>query len=194
MDIGRGRVQDVGVSRIFVSYRSDDSAYPAAGLAGELGRWFGADRVFLDSRSLRAGAVYPPAIRAALHRCTALVAVIGPNWLAGRRIDDPKDWVRIELRAAFKRGITVVPTLLDGATMPRADQLPRDVATLALSQFRYVRGRSFEADVEVLAHELGARRQQSGATWTQHNEPRDGGVVYASQGGTQHIINRGGHD
>jgi hypothetical protein len=193
MDTTGSRVQDVGVSRIFVSYRSDDSAYPAAGLAAELGRWFGADQVFLDSRSLRAGAVYPPAIRAALQRCTALVAVIGPSWLAGRRIDDPQDWVRIELRAAFERGITVVPTLLDGATMPGADELPRDVAKLALSQFRYVRGRSFETDVQVLAHDLGARRQQSsGATWIQHNEPR-GGVVYASQG-TQHIHNRGGHD
>ncbi len=179
------------VSRIFVSYRKDDAAYAAAGVAAGLARWFEADEVFLDNRSIAVGMVYPPVIRTALQKCTALVALIGPRWLVGQRINDPNDWVRIELRTAFKRGIAVVPTLLDGATLPAEADLPHDVAKLALSQYRHLRRRSFQTDVDTLAQDLGARRQpQPQAGWTQYNQPRDNSVVYASQG-TQHIVNGG---
>ncbi len=182
------------MSQIFVSYRRHDDAYAAAGIAAGLVARFGADGVFMDTRSMVAGTVYPKAIRKALGRCDVLVAVIGPAWLglangSGRRIDDPADWVRIELRTAFERGIPVVPTLLDGAVLPGVHDLPDDIRGLALSQFWHVRGTSFEADVDALAAQLGAGTQPTG--WTQVNNASGNGVVYASQGGTQHIVNEG---
>jgi hypothetical protein len=183
------------VSQIFVSYRRDDDAYAAAGIAAGLARRFGAGGVFMDSRSMPAGTVYPKAIRRALRRCDVLVAVIGPAWLglangSGRRIDDPADWVRLELRTAFERGIPVVPTLLDGAVLPAVGELPGDIRQLALSQFWHVRGQSFEADVDALATQVGGSEDRSAAGgWTQVNTANGNGVVYASQGGTQHIVN-----
>jgi hypothetical protein len=176
------------VARIFVSYRRDDSAYAAVGIAAGLARSFGSDQVFLDSTSIQAGGVYPATIRTALRQCAALVAVIGPRWMVDRRIDDPRDWVRVELRTAFDRGIPVVPVLLDTATLPTTGELPHDVAKLALSQYRHVRGASLDADVDALAQALGAAQpDHPKGTWHQYNQPRDGGVVYASQG-TQNII------
>jgi hypothetical protein len=66
-----------------------------------------------------------------------MLALIGPNWLSAsdsqgqRRLDDPDDLVRVALRAAFERSIRVIPVLVDGASMPRQDELPADIAQLA---------------------------------------------------------------
>ena len=58
-----------------------------------------------------------------------LLAVIGPHWLAAgqdgqRRLDDPADFVRLEIEAALARGVRVIPVLVDGAQLPRPEQLP----------------------------------------------------------------------
>src|SRR5262245_39400181 len=64
--------------------------------------------------------------------------MIGPNWLdardehGNRRLDDPYDFVRIEIAQALQRDIPVIPILLDGARIPKADQLPEDLKELAL--------------------------------------------------------------
>jgi hypothetical protein len=59
-----------------------------------------------------------------------LIAIIGPNWLGTqddgpRRLDDPDDWVRLEVEAAISRGIRVIPVLVDGARMPVETELPQ---------------------------------------------------------------------
>jgi hypothetical protein len=61
--------------------------------------------------------------------CSVLIAVVGPQWTtaaedAGRRLDDPQDWVRLEIEAALRRRARVIPVLLDGATMSSASDLP----------------------------------------------------------------------
>jgi hypothetical protein len=68
--------------------------------------------------------------------CAVLLAVIGPRWLAaegdaGRRLDDPQDWVRLEIEAAIERRVRVIPVLVDGATMPPARDLPPSLQPLA---------------------------------------------------------------
>jgi hypothetical protein len=187
-----------GVSRIFLSYRKDDAGFAAASIAHGLDERFGPGTVFHDNSSLRAGTIYPTAIREALRRCGILVALIGPSWLTladtngRRRIDNPKDWVRIELHTAFERGIPVVPLLLDDAVLPSPNELPPDIGGLAVSQTCQVRGSHFGHDLDGLADQLGGRVATGvgdRAGWTQINQPRDNGVVYGSQG-TQNIINR----
>jgi Tn3 transposase DDE domain len=44
-----------------------------------------------------------------------------------RRLDSPKDFVRIEIATALQRDIPVIPILLDGASIPKADQQPEDL-------------------------------------------------------------------
>lgn len=125
---------------IFISYRREDAAYPAGWLSGELAQRFGADRVFKDVDSIEPGDDFAEMIAAAVGSCAALVAVIGPRWLAAtdehgqRRLDDPADLVRLEIEAALARSVRVIPVLVDGARMPRRGQLPASLGSLATRQ------------------------------------------------------------
>ena len=68
--------------------------------------------------------------------CDVLLAIIGPNWTHAktsngqRRLADPDDFVHIELASALQRDIRVIPVLIDGAQMPRADELPKPLRPL----------------------------------------------------------------
>ena len=100
---------DAGAARIFISYRRADAGWPARWLADRLAGQFGAGVVFQDVDSIRPGDDFAAEIEAAVGACSVLLAVIGPQWLAaegdaGRRLDDPQDWVRLEIEAAIKRG------------------------------------------------------------------------------------------
>src|ERR1700722_7003092 len=86
---------------------------------------FGAGVVFQDVDSIRPGDDFAAEIVAAVGACSVLLAVIGPRWLTvegdgGRRIDDPQDWVRLEIETALSREIRVIPVLVDEAKMPSA--------------------------------------------------------------------------
>ena len=97
-----------------------------------------------------------------VRRCDALIAVIGRNWVASadkdnrRRIDDPDDFVRIEIEAALKREVRVIPVLVDGAPMPKANDLPESLRKLARRQRIEISHTSFDADVERLTDVLGS--------------------------------------
>lgn len=146
--------------RLFVSYRIDDSVYAAAAIADRLVQAFGSRNVFRDRDSLALGTVYPKKIRRALEQCDTVLAVLGPSWLdirdgsGHRRLDDPQDWVRTELRMAFERDIPVVPVLLDNTPLPDRSRLPADIRALSLSTFWQVRHQSFESDVRGLVDGL----------------------------------------
>jgi len=144
---------------VFVSYRTVDAGYGAAGCYEFFAARFGPDRVFRDCTSVLPGEVYPEAIEKALEETRALVALIGPDWLAagaeGRRlIDLPGDWVRHEIGRALERGILVVPVLLNdaGALVPSA--LPNDIRPLAYRQAARVHHRSFGSDVRRLIDQI----------------------------------------
>jgi hypothetical protein len=128
-----------GPAKIFVSYRRADAGWPARWLADRLAAQFGADVVFQDVDSIRPGDDFADEIEAAVGSCSVLLALIGPRWLAaesgtGRRLDNPQDWVRLEIEAAIRRRIRVIPVLLDGARMPATDELPPSLRELARRQ------------------------------------------------------------
>ena len=132
-------VSGAGPAGIFISYRRADASWPARWLAGQLGGQFGAGVVFQDVDSIQPGDDFAAEIEAAVGACSVLLALIGPHWLtaegeAGRQLDDPQDWVRLEIEAAIKRGVRVIPVLVDGARMPAADQLPPSLQGLARRQ------------------------------------------------------------
>jgi tetratricopeptide (TPR) repeat protein len=155
-----------GPAGIFISYRRDDAAYPAGWLFDRLAAHFGAGRVFKDVDSIQFGDDFPAAITSALESCAVLVAVIGARWLTaagerGRRLDDPGDYVRLELEAAFRRGVRVIPVLVDGARMPRAAELPAGLAELSRRQAAEVSPASFNADTGRLLRALEAALAQA---------------------------------
>ncbi|HVM01598.1 MAG TPA: toll/interleukin-1 receptor domain-containing protein, partial [Acidimicrobiales bacterium] len=121
---------------IFISYRRDDTAPYARLLSGALASRFGAHRVFRDIDTLTPGTDFPRAIADAVEGCDVLLALIGPGWLTAerdgrRRLDDPGDFVRLEIAAALERGTLVVPVLMERTPMPAGDELPAPIAALA---------------------------------------------------------------
>lgn len=125
---------------IFINYRREDSSGVTGRLADKLKAHFGEDQIFRDIDTIKAGADFVEAIHQALSSCSALLAIIGPQWISAtdkqgrRRLDDPQDYTRLEISAAFVRNIPVIPVLVDGASMPGPDQLPDDIVMLSRRQ------------------------------------------------------------
>jgi hypothetical protein len=101
---------------------------------------FGSSQIFKDVDSIELGDDFVEVITSAVGACDVLLAVIGQEWLTitdehgRRRLDNPDDFVRLEIEAALSRRVRVIPILVDGARMPRADELPESLATLERRQ------------------------------------------------------------
>jgi beta-lactam-binding protein with PASTA domain len=141
---------------IFVSYRRDDTEGEAGRLFDDLVGRFGEDSVFLDVAAIEVGRDFRRAIDDSVSTCGVLLAVIGKGWVdakneAGdRRLDDPSDFVRLETASALKRDIPVIPVLVHGARMPRADQLPDDLKELAYRNGVELTHARWRSDLELL--------------------------------------------
>jgi hypothetical protein len=150
------------VAGIFINYRRGDSAGWAGRLSHELRTVLGTDQVFMDITTIVPGTDYPEDIKKSLDSVDVLVAVIGPRWLTatdektGRlRLHDPKDLVRMEIAAALKRRIRVVPVLVGGATMPAAKDLPKDLRGLSDFHAHEMSDTRWDYDQEQLIKFLG---------------------------------------
>src|SRR5947209_11577218 len=123
-------------SGIFVSYRRDDSAGHAGRLFDRLGAHFGDDQIFMDIDHIEPGEDFARVIEDAVGSCEILIALIGRSWLtsrdeAERRLDNPNDFVRLEIATALARGVRVIPVLVQGAQVPRPQDLPEDLLSLS---------------------------------------------------------------
>jgi TIR domain len=142
--------------RIFISYRREETAYPAGWLYDRLADRFGGRQVFKDVDSIQLGDDFVEVITRAVGSCDVLVALIGDQWLTitdahgRRRLDDPDDFVRLEIEAALTRKVRVIPILVDGARMPRADELPDSLVKLVRRQALELSPARFEFDTSRL--------------------------------------------
>jgi hypothetical protein len=155
--------------KVFISYRRSDSAAYAGRVWDRLERDLGRDFLFMDVDAIPLGANFPTVLHEEVAKCSVLLAVIGPNWLlvdehGNRRLDDPNDWMRVEIAAALQRNIPVIPILLDGAKIPRADQLPEDLKELASRQGMHILHASFHDDMNRLVRELKGHLDQAGSS------------------------------
>ena len=122
--------------QIFISYRRGDSAASAGRLYDHLKGHFASNYIFMDVDNLDAGIDFVEAIGESVGSCDVLIAVIGDRWLISsdeegrRRLDNSEDFVRVEIATALKRGIRVIPVLVEGASMPRPSDLPDDLKSL----------------------------------------------------------------
>ena len=146
--------------RIFINYRRRDSSGYTLGLHEHLEERFGDGNVFMDLDVIRPGSDFAEVISKALEGCHVLLAVIGRNWLncsdaqGCRRLDDPGDFVRMELEGALGRGIRVIPLLVQGASMPTHADLPPSLAPLARLQALELSDQRWRTDVARLIGEL----------------------------------------
>ncbi|MFI5270223.1 MAG: toll/interleukin-1 receptor domain-containing protein, partial [Chloroflexota bacterium] len=151
--------------QIFISYRREDSAYAVGWLCDRLVEDFGAGQVFKDVDSIHPGDKFAQKIMAAVESCEVFLAVIGRDWLTAadgsgrRRIDYPRDFVRLEIETAMSRGVRVIPVLIYGAQIPPIDQLPPSLVELVGMQACELSHARFASDVERL---LGTLRDLIG--------------------------------
>jgi hypothetical protein len=119
--------------QIFISYRRDEASAWARLLNDRLFQKFPETKIFMDVDTIEPGVDFVEAIEKSVGSCELLIAVIGGRWLISsdedgkRRLDNPEDFVRLEIATALKRGIRVIPVLVEGASMPRPPDLPDDL-------------------------------------------------------------------
>jgi hypothetical protein len=147
--------------RIFISYRRRDSTWFVGRLYDSLSRYFGDQRVFRDVGDIQGGADFHVVLEETLGSADALIAVIGPEWLTATDQDGnpalgaPNDWLTQEIGTALDRGIPVYPVLLDGAQMPRVDELPESLRRLARFNAVSIGDDRWDTDVTRLANIVG---------------------------------------
>lgn len=147
-------------NKIFVSYRRQDASGEAGRLVDHLQEVFGDESVFLDVETIEAGLDFIQAIEKALSSCKVLIAMIGPHWAT---IKDPKgnlrlfnedDFIRIEISAALKRDIRVIPVLVNGAMMPSLTDLPEDLHGLTRRHAQELSSSRWKYDSDQLTNVL----------------------------------------
>jgi TIR domain/BON domain len=159
--------------RVLISYRREDSAGQAGRLYDMLAEHFGRERVFMDVATIGPGDDFAAVIRTAVMSADVVIALIGRNWLGvttpgvGRRLDDPNDFVKLEITSALERGIRVVPVLVQDAVMPGPNELPAALTSLAGRNAVEVRDRHFRRDVLALIEALEGRKgpRRKRAAW-----------------------------
>ncbi|MFZ0633711.1 MAG: toll/interleukin-1 receptor domain-containing protein [Acidobacteriaceae bacterium] len=153
---------------IFINYRRNDSEGEAGRLFDELTTRFSENSVFMDVAAIGPGKDFRKAIDESVATCSVLLALIGQEWLetkdasGRRRLDDPHDFVRLELASALRRDIPVVPVLVRGAKMPLAERLPDDLRDLAFRNAVELTHARWKSDVQVLVHALRPYLEESG--------------------------------
>ena len=145
---------------VFISYRREDSPGHAGRVFDRIRARFGSDVVFMDVTAIEAGVDFVDAIERAVGTCDVLLAVIGPQWSSSadgagqRRLDNPSDFVRIEIAGALKRDVRVVPVLVDGARLPAAAELPDVLQPLLRRNAVELRDARWDADIDQLIASL----------------------------------------
>ena len=172
---------------VFISYRRDDAAGYAGRLHEALARRFGPDVVFRDIDTLLPGQDFVGAIDDRLRDCRVFLALIGREWIDARdangerRIDQPHDYVRLEIAGALARPeVRVVPILIEGATMPAPGLLPEDIRSLARRHAVSLRDDAWDHDVNRLAAAIGGAAHGTaggGGTSGAHPAARVSGMV-----------------
>ena len=108
----------------------------------------------MDVDDIKPGADFVSLIGEKVASCDAVIAVIGKNWLArdednGKsRLDDPADFVRLELEHALQRDILLIPALVEGAEMPGVEDLPVPLSELSQRQAVELSDKDFQRGVD----------------------------------------------
>jgi hypothetical protein len=151
----------VRAKNIFISYRRDDSPDVTGRIYDHLVEQYGKAAIFKDVDSIPFGVDFRVHLKAIVEKCDVVLAVVGDSWLtitnsAGqRRLDDERDFVRIEIESALQRDIPVVPILVQGALMPHEADLPPALKEFAYRNATTVRhDPDFHVDMERLINSL----------------------------------------
>ncbi len=148
--------------QIFISYRKEDSAEQTQKIYDSLVRAFNSEIVFKDIENhIPLGADFQEHICKTISECKVLLVVIGKNWLdisgseGKRKIDDSRDFIRLELSTALGGEALVVPLLLENTPMPSEESLPENLKKFAYRHgVQLGQGDDFDAGMNRLIQSL----------------------------------------
>lgn len=144
---------------LFISYRRADASGYARALHDKLCQVFDPADVFMDVEAIAPGEDFEERIERTIASSDALLVLIGTTWLTAsdgsvRRLDQPDDFVRVEIESALRQDVRIIPILLDGTPMPQPDELPPSLAPLARRNALLLTHGDFEGQVERLIRSL----------------------------------------
>ena len=150
------------MKKIFISYRRQDSGTFTGRIYDQLKLHFGVRNIFRDVYSIPAGSDFREVLNTEVGQCDVFLAIIGNQWAGGadaqgsRRLDDPNDFVRIEVELALNNPkILVIPVLVDNAEMPAVESLPESLKALSFRNAVKVRADpDFPHDMQMLLQQL----------------------------------------
>src|SRR5262245_5515778 len=157
---GSTEVAEPAPLRVFINYRRGPSTPYARQLYEELSERFGVTNVFWDIDPIQPGTDFVAFLQRAVGSCQVMVSVIGPGWLEAvdrdghRRLDNPEDFVRLELEAALERDVRIIPVLVGEATVPRSNDLPASLAPFVRRNAMEVTDSRWDYDVGRLLRAL----------------------------------------
>ncbi len=148
------------MKRIFISYRRSDSAGYAGRLYDYLKNYFGEERIFFDVDTIKPGVDYEQKIKTELDQSEAVLVLIGGQWLrvtgpdGKKRLDQPHDYVRLEVETALAKNIAVIPVLLQGVPMPSGGELPEALVDLSRRNAIKLSDEHWNSDLNLLTANL----------------------------------------
>jgi hypothetical protein len=147
--------------KVFISYRREDSQDVTGRIYDRLVEHFSAANLFKDVDNIPQGSDFRRVLDDAIGQASAVLVVIGPKWLSaveadgGRRLDNPADFVRLEVETALRKGLPIIPVLVGQARMPTPAELPQSLQELPYRHGLPVRpDPDFNRDLERLAAAL----------------------------------------
>jgi TIR domain len=146
--------------KIFINYRRGDDPGATGWLRQLLEDAFSADQLFMDIDSIAPGLDFVRVLEDEVDKCDVFLAVIGPRWFGDmnaegtRRLDNPEDFVRIEIESALKLGKRIIPVLVGNANVPRSEQLPESLKPLTRRHAVRLTHERFASDAEGLIKQL----------------------------------------
>ena len=144
--------------KVFISYRHKDTIAISNAIQSRLAEILGEKNVFADFPRIQPGSNFYKEIDREISKCDTMLVLIGPNWINSRdtadrrQLDNPNDMVRMEIRAAIEREVTIVPVLIDDTPMPRESELPDEIGPLCSRHAETFRNAEFRHSIQKIVN------------------------------------------
>lgn len=154
------RHQSIIMPKIILSYRRSDTDGIAGRIRDNLAVYYGNESVFIDVDNIPFGIDFREHIRKTFGDHDLMIAIIGQKWLGARkggrtRIQDETDPVRVEVEMALQRGMPIIPVLVNGARMPKPEELPQSLNDFSFRNAAEVEsGRDFRQHMDRLIRSI----------------------------------------
>ena len=172
------QLQDVRSARnkkkscLFISYRRSDSEQVAGRIFDFLSDRYGEEHIFFDTEAIPGAVDFRRRIQSAIDESSSVLAIIGPDWVRKqtsnksffpwRRNRNSTDFVEVEIEAAIRCRVPIIPLLVSDANMPEGEDLAPSIRSIVNLNALNVRGgRDFRHDMALVAETIDRYRQPS---------------------------------